>query len=65
MPYPLETQNYLASIFAQLGMNPATTLPDLEPSLDAEPDAIEAEPVDTQPPDPSPDKAPLEKPAKP
>ena len=31
-PYPLETQNYLASIFAQLGMNPALTLPDdLEP----------------------------------
>ena len=65
MPYPLETQNYLASIFAQLGMNQATTLPDLEPSLDAEPDAIEAEPVETQPPDPAPDKEPLEKPAKP
>jgi soluble lytic murein transglycosylase-like protein len=64
-PYPLETQNYLASIFAQLGMNQATMLPDLEPSLDAESDAIEAEPVETQPPDPAPDKEPLEKPAKP
>ena len=27
-PYPLETQNYLASIFAQLGMSQAQTLPD-------------------------------------
>jgi transglycosylase-like protein with SLT domain len=63
-PYPLETQNYLASIFAQLGMSQAPTLPDLEPAT------IEVEPVEAQPADPAPDKepvkeAPPEKPAKP
>jgi soluble lytic murein transglycosylase-like protein len=54
-PYPLETQNYLASIFAQLGMGQAPTLPDLEPAT------IEVEPVEAQPADP----VPAEKPAKP
>jgi soluble lytic murein transglycosylase-like protein len=63
-PYPLETQNYLASIFAQLGMSQAPTLPDLEP------DATEVEPVEEQPAAPVSDKepvkeAPPEKPAKP
>jgi hypothetical protein len=69
-PYPLETQNYLASIFAQLGMGQAPTLPDLESSLDSGPATSEAEPVQPKPADPVPDKekdneAPAEKPAKP
>ena len=64
-PYPAETQNYLASIFAQLGMSQAPTLPDLEPA------ATEVEPVEAMPADAAQDKepekakeAPAEKPAK-
>jgi soluble lytic murein transglycosylase-like protein len=58
-PYPLETQNYLASIFAQLGMSQAPTLPDLEPALDSAPEASEGEPVQPTP------ETPAEKPVKP
>lgn len=48
-PYPLETQNYLASIFAQLGMSQAPTLPDLEPLLDSAPVAEASAPADPSP----------------
>jgi soluble lytic murein transglycosylase-like protein len=73
-PYPAETQNYLASIFAQLGMSQAPTLPDFEPPPDSAPAATEAESVPAKSADPAPDKepakendkeAPVEKPAKP
>ena len=62
-PYPAETQGYLASIFAQLGMSEALTLPDLESppdlipeSVENESDAIEAEPAPQKAADPAPDK---------
>lgn len=64
-PYPAETQNYLTSIFAQLGMSQAPTLPDLEPLSDsvlaigeAEPAAAvsETEPDQPKPTDTAPDQ---------
>jgi soluble lytic murein transglycosylase-like protein len=67
-PYPAETQNYLASIFAQLGMSQAPTLPDLEPPLDAAPGGSEAEPVGPAKEEPAKEndkEAPAGKPAKP
>lgn len=62
-PYPAETQNYLASIFAQLGMSQAPTTLDLEPPPDSTPAASEAEPV--EPAKENDKEAPVEKPAKP
>jgi hypothetical protein len=70
-PYPLETQNYLASIFAQLGMGQAQALTDdLETLPVAPPPASEAaqEPPETASAEPekksqNDDPAPSEKPA--
>ena len=66
-PYPAETQNYLASIFAQLGMSQAPKVPDsLEDLPDetaplvAEPEPQPAEASSTEPQKDAP--APAEKP---
>ena len=59
-PYPMETQNYLASIFAQLGISQAPALSDnLEPALldpSVAEEQTEAEPVPAKPEETAPPK---------
>ena len=49
IPYPLETQGYLASIFAQLGMSQSQTLPDIFEALPAAPALAPAPEADPTP----------------
>jgi soluble lytic murein transglycosylase-like protein len=49
VPYPLETQGYLASIFAQLGMSQSQTPPDLFETLPAAPALAPAPEADPTP----------------
>ena len=57
VPYPLETQGYLASIFAQLGMSQPQMLPDIFETLPTAPaPTVEMVPEPAETPAPEPEK---------
>ena len=63
VPYPLETQGYLASIFAQLGMNQTQSLDDFEALPSAPPPVLQELPQPTEAPAAEPEKeSPKDKP---